>query len=57
MIGWNFVNFFEMKDKKDKQCRFIFTAAFGHIYQGCQYSGGHCIQVVCGLQWGERTYG
>ncbi len=23
-----------MKDKKDKQCRFIFTAAFGHIYQG-----------------------
>ncbi len=27
-----------MKDQKDKQCRFIFTAAFAHIYQGCQYS-------------------
>ncbi len=26
-----------MKDKIDKQCRFIFTAAFPHIYQGCQY--------------------
>ncbi len=23
-----------MKDKKDKQCRFIFTAAFAHIYKG-----------------------
>ncbi len=31
-----FCDFFE-KDKKDKQCRFIFTAAFAHIYQGCQY--------------------
>jgi len=25
-----------MKAQKDKQCRFIFSAAFAHIYQGCQ---------------------
>jgi len=25
-----------MKDQKDEQCRFIFTAMFDHIYQGCQ---------------------
>ncbi len=30
MIGWNIVNFW-VKDQKDKQCRFIFTAAFAHI--------------------------
>ncbi len=32
-----------MKDKKDKQCRFIFTAAFGH--KGANISGGHCIYI------------
>ncbi len=26
-----------MKDQKDKWCSFIFTAAFAHIYQECQY--------------------
>jgi len=31
-----------MKYPKDKQCRFIFTAAFDHIYQGGNISGGHC---------------
>ncbi len=28
-----------MKDKKDKQCRFIFTA------KGANISGGHCIYI------------
>ncbi len=28
---------FLMIDKKDKQRRFIFTAAFAHIYQGLSY--------------------
>ncbi len=28
-----FCEFFLMKDKKDKQCRFIFTATFAYIYQ------------------------
>jgi len=25
-----------MKDQKDKQCRYIFTAIVDHIYHGCQ---------------------
>ncbi len=32
-----FCELFWMKDQKDKQCRFIFTAAFAHIYQGFRY--------------------
>ncbi len=32
-----YFSIFWMKDQKDKWCRFIFTAAFVHIYQGCQY--------------------
>ncbi len=33
MIGCIFL----MKDKKNKQCRFIFTPTISHIYQGFQY--------------------
>ncbi len=32
-----FCDFCWVKDQKDKQCIFIFTAAFAHIYQECQY--------------------
>ncbi len=32
-----FLWIFWMKDQKHKRCRFIFTADFAHIYQGCQY--------------------
>ncbi len=31
-----------MKDKKDKQCRFIFTAALVIFTKGANISGGHC---------------
>ncbi len=34
------------EDKKDKQCRFIFTAAFAHITKGANISGGHCILFI-----------
>ncbi len=34
-----------MKDKKDKQCRFIFTAAFGRFTKGANISGGHCVYI------------
>ncbi len=34
-----------MKDKKDKQCRFIFTATLTHITKGANISGGHCIYI------------
>ncbi len=35
MIYFNEVEFcdFFSEDQKDQQCRFIFTAAFAHIYQ------------------------
>ncbi len=40
-----FCDFFLMKDKKNKQCRFIFTATFAHIYQYyiyiCTYFSNH----------------
>ncbi len=34
-----------MKDKKDKQCRFIFTAAFVIFTKGANISGGHCVYI------------
>ncbi len=37
MKDWIFVIFYLfIKDQKHLQCRFIFTAFFDHIYQGCQ---------------------
>ncbi len=38
-----------MKDQKDKQSRFIFTAAFVHIYQGANISGGHCYIYIISI--------
>ncbi len=35
--------FFGVKDQKDKQCRFIFTAALLIFIKGANISGGHCI--------------
>ncbi len=44
MIDWNCVNFW-VKDEKDKQCSFIFKAAYAHIIKGANISGGHCIYI------------
>ncbi len=42
-----------MKDQKDKQCRFIFTAAFALLIfiKGANFSGGHFVyntfKILC----------
>ncbi|KAI2664532.1 putative WD repeat-containing protein C126.01c [Labeo rohita] len=34
---------FLIKDKKDKKCRFIFTATFLIFTKDANVSGGHCL--------------